>query len=117
MRGEPLTGINSPDIEKNRAMTQCAPMALRKTPLLLYIYCKGLQGEAMTKKELADRLIEENGGKIRIAKRPLSRILGKRVSNIEYLLEDIPVMYDNQHHTSYFIDDIAEQIIKKGLRG
>lgn len=71
----------------------------------------------MTKTELADRIIKENGGAIRITRKKLSRILRKRVSNIDYLFEDLPKSYSGRGYAVYFVDDVVDAISKKGLKG
>lgn len=73
----------------------------------------------MTEKELANRLIEANGGKPFASLNQVKRILGFGHERTVRFLSDItPVdgpVHGNRVTQYYFIDDVAKQVIKKGL--
>lgn len=73
----------------------------------------------VTKKELADRLIEQNGGSPFITQTDMMRLFKmgyQKVSAITTSLTPIKKGSGKSNRaTYYFIDDVAEQIMKEGL--
>lgn len=71
-------------------------------------------------KELANRIQEANKGKLMIRRRELMRILGIGDVRARKILNDLTPMYSNDAHWRnraklYFIDDIAKEIMRKGM--
>lgn len=74
----------------------------------------------MTQQELCKKILDLNDGKLMLTRHKLIKILGVNYSRVEKIVEDLTPMYNTEgkgNNTAklYFVDDIAREIIKKGL--
>lgn len=72
----------------------------------------------MTKKELADRLLEQNDGSPMLALKDIMRVLKiGYVKSSELTSDLIPVSGHGKRSRAkyYFVDDVADAIMRKGL--
>ena len=72
----------------------------------------------MTKKELTDRLLDLNNGKIFMTRNKARSVLGIRGENFDRLMDGCPpatMRRGARGDRRYFIDDIVAQIMKKGM--
>ena len=74
----------------------------------------------MTQQELYKKILDRNDGKLMLTRHKLIKILGVNYSRVDKIVEDLTPMYNTEgtgqnRAKLYFVDDVAREIIKKGL--
>ena len=72
----------------------------------------------MTKKQLADRILEQNGGNPVVAIKDIMRIFQigyVRATNVTCDLVSVSGAGKRNRAKYYFVDDVADSILRKGL--